>query len=64
MRKSSGREGMAVLTLGAMGVVYGDIGTSPLYTMKEVFSPSTGVPLDATHLIGACLLYTSDAADE
>ncbi|MEI8028869.1 MAG: potassium transporter Kup [Comamonadaceae bacterium] len=53
MRKSSGREGMAVLTLGAMGVVYGDIGTSPLYTMKEVFSPSTGVPLDATHLIGA-----------
>jgi hypothetical protein len=36
-----------------MGVVYGDIGTSPLYTMKEVFSPATGIPLDATHLIGA-----------
>lgn len=53
MRKSSGREGLAVLTLGAMGVVYGDIGTSPLYTMKEVFSPATGVPLDATHLVGA-----------
>jgi K+ transporter len=32
------------LTLGALGVVYGDIGTSPLYTMKEVFSPATGVP--------------------
>ena len=40
-------------TLGAMGVVYGDIGTSPLYTMKEVFSPATGMPLDAAHLIGA-----------
>ena len=53
MRKSSGREGLAVLTLGAMGVVYGDIGTSPLYTMKEVFSPATGIPLDATHLVGA-----------
>jgi KUP system potassium uptake protein len=31
-----------------MGVVYGDIGTSPLYTMKEVFSPATGIPLDAS----------------
>ena len=44
---------MAALTLGAMGVVYGDIGTSPLYTMKEVFAPATGIPLDAAHLIGA-----------
>ena len=53
MGKSTGREGLAALTLGAMGVVYGDIGTSPLYTMKEIFSPATGVPLDAAHLIGA-----------
>uniref|UniRef100_UPI0025EB4BF0 KUP/HAK/KT family potassium transporter n=1 Tax=Sphaerotilus sp. TaxID=2093942 RepID=UPI0025EB4BF0 len=43
----------AALTLGAIGVVYGDIGTSPLYTVKEVFSPSTGIPLDTPHLIGA-----------
>ncbi|CAN5143307.1 potassium transporter Kup [soil metagenome] len=28
---------MAGLTLGALGVVYGDIGTSPLYALKEVF---------------------------
>ena len=28
---------LAALALGAVGVVYGDIGTSPLYTMKEVF---------------------------
>jgi KUP system potassium uptake protein len=53
MTKTSGRESMAALTLGAMGVVYGDIGTSPLYTMKEVFSPATGIPLDAAHLVGA-----------
>jgi KUP system potassium uptake protein len=53
MQKTSGRDSVAVLTLGAMGVVYGDIGTSPLYTMKEIFSPATGVPLDAAHLIGA-----------
>jgi hypothetical protein len=36
-----------------LGVVYGDIGTSPLYTMKEIFSPANGIPLDAPHLIGA-----------
>ena len=53
MSSHSGRESVAALTLGALGVVYGDIGTSPLYTMKEVFSPATGVPLDSTHLIGA-----------
>ncbi len=47
------RQGFAALTLGAIGVVYGDIGTSPLYTIKEVFSPATGVPLDAPHLVGA-----------
>jgi KUP system potassium uptake protein len=47
------REGTAALTLGAIGIVYGDIGTSPLYTVKEVFAPATGVPLDTPHLIGA-----------
>ncbi len=47
------RQGLAALTLGAIGVVYGDIGTSPLYTVKEIFAPHTGVPLDAAHLIGA-----------
>lgn len=40
-------------TLAALGVVYGDIGTSPLYTVKEIFAPATGVPLDAVHVIGA-----------
>jgi len=29
---------MAALTLGALGVVYGDIGTSPLYALREVFA--------------------------
>lgn len=33
----SGRQ-MAALTLGAIGIVYGDIGTSPLYAFKEVFA--------------------------
>jgi KUP system potassium uptake protein len=47
------RQGMAALTLAALGVVYGDIGTSPLYTVKEIFGPATGVPLDAPHIVGA-----------
>jgi KUP system potassium uptake protein len=32
------RKQLAALTLGAIGVVYGDIGTSPLYALKEVFA--------------------------
>jgi KUP system potassium uptake protein len=47
------RQSMAALTLGAIGVVYGDIGTSPLYTVKEVFLPTTGVALTPENLIGA-----------
>ncbi len=31
------RGGLAPLAVGALGVVYGDIGTSPLYAMKEIF---------------------------
>jgi len=47
------RHSLPALTLAALGVVYGDIGTSPLYTVKEIFAPHTGVPLDATHIVGA-----------
>ncbi|NRT55035.1 potassium transporter Kup [Sphaerotilus uruguayifluvii] len=51
--------GLAALTLGAIGVVYGDIGTSPLYTVHEIFSPEAGIPLDAAHVIGAisCIVW-------
>jgi KUP system potassium uptake protein len=37
------RTGMSALALGALGVVFGDIGTSPLYTMQAVFASHTGV---------------------
>ena len=53
MNSNETRQSLAALTLGALGVVYGDIGTSPLYTMKEVFNPANGVPLDATSIVGA-----------
>jgi KUP system potassium uptake protein len=47
------RNGTAALTIAALGVVYGDIGTSPLYTIKEIFGPSTGIPLTPETLVGA-----------
>ena len=47
------RQGTAALALGALGVVYGDIGTSPLYTMKSVLDPANGVQLIASDIIGA-----------
>lgn len=39
------------LVMGAIGVVYGDIGTSPLYAFKETFSEAHGLPLDSVHVI-------------
>ncbi|MFT7775889.1 potassium transporter Kup [Roseateles sp.] len=47
------RAGLAALTVGAIGVVYGDIGTSPLYTVKEIFTPATGVAVAPDTLVGA-----------
>ena len=40
------------MALAAMGVVYGDIGTSPLYTMKEVFNGHHAVPVTPENLLG------------
>jgi KUP system potassium uptake protein len=46
------RRQLLPLAIGAIGVVYGDIGTSPLYTVKQIFDPATGIPMDAAHLVG------------
>jgi hypothetical protein len=51
MDESAQRKSVLPLALGALGVVYGDIGTSPLYTFKEV--PQIGIPLDQAHIVGA-----------
>ena len=37
------KQSLPAITLAAIGVVYGDIGTSPLYTFKECFSPHIGL---------------------
>jgi KUP system potassium uptake protein len=39
-----------------MGIVYGDIGTSPLYTMKEIFSAEHGLTLSQANLLGVVSL--------
>src|SRR5688500_18239827 len=48
------------LSLGALGVVYGDIGTSPLYALKECFMPHHGHQLAVTHnnVLGILSLIT------
>jgi KUP system potassium uptake protein len=43
---------LAILTLTALGVVYGDIGTSPLYTMKEAFGATHGLTPSVVNVYG------------
>ncbi|MFM2034417.1 MAG: hypothetical protein RJA32_1052 [Pseudomonadota bacterium] len=42
----------ASLAVAAIGVVFGDIGTSPLYALKESFSPSHGIPFSQMAVFG------------
>ena len=46
----------SALALGAVGVVYGDIGTSPLYALKEVFVGHHPLTVDKLHIYGALSL--------
>ncbi|MET0732335.1 MAG: KUP/HAK/KT family potassium transporter [Casimicrobiaceae bacterium] len=43
---------MAPLVVGAIGVVYGDIGTSPLYTLRTAFTGPHGLPLTQQNVMG------------
>jgi K+ transporter len=54
------KEGVAGLTLAAIGVVFGDIGTSPLYTMKEVFHGAHGIPLNHANILGVLSLIPEE----
>ena len=47
-----GHIGLAGLVVGAIGVVFGDIGTSPLYTIREAFSPHYGLVADHDTVLG------------
>lgn len=51
------RAGAAALTLGALGVVFGDIGTSPLYAMQTVFGGAHhAIPVDRAGVFGVISL--------
>ena len=53
---SSSKSSLTALTLGAIGVVYGDIGTSVLYAFKEVFV-SGHVPITTDNILGVLSLF-------
>jgi KUP system potassium uptake protein len=51
-QERSTRASRAALTIAALGIVYGDIGTSPLYAVKETFAPGHGIPLNVANVLG------------
>ena len=51
--QTSAKSGMGLLALTALGVVYGDIGTSPLYAFKEAFSGSHGLAPTEMNVLAA-----------
>lgn len=55
MENQQGQSRFAFLTLAlrALGIIYGDIGTSPLYVIKSIFSGNTSPP-SPSEIVGAC----------
>ena len=47
---------LAVLTVGALGVVYGDIGTSPLYALRQCFAGTHALPATHDNVLGVLSL--------
>jgi KUP system potassium uptake protein len=54
-RRATGKR-LAWLTFAAFGVVFGDIGTSPLYALKECFAPGRGVGISEPEVLGVLSL--------
>jgi len=54
--KHTHHAGLGMLSLGALGVVYGDIGTSPLYALRECFGPHTGTAVNEATVLGVLSL--------
>ena len=53
MSANTAESRLAGLSLAALGVVYGDIGTSPLYALKEVFGGEhPPVPITPDNVLG------------
>ena len=50
------KSSLVAMTVAAVGIVYGDIGTSPLYTLKTIFAPEHGLALNTPNLLGVISL--------
>ncbi len=50
------KNGLVRLAVGAVGVVFGDIGTSPIYAFRETFSGHHKLAVDALHIMGVVSL--------
>lgn len=55
---TSDRHAATALLLGALGVVYGDIGTSPLYALRESFAAHNAVVVSPANVLGVLSLIT------
>jgi KUP system potassium uptake protein len=53
---SKSQAGLLAISLGALGVVYGDIGTSPLYAVRECFHGKHAIALNPTNILGVLSL--------
>ena len=54
----SKNKSLAAISLAALGIVYGDIGTSPLYAFEQVFSNgSHSVPISELNVLGILSLF-------
>lgn len=51
-RTKSGSKYLLITSLGALGVVFGDIGTSPLYAFRESFLAAEGLPVNEESVLG------------
>lgn len=60
MRESTKQTHKLALAIGAIGVVFGDIGTSPLYALRESFSSGHGLVISSDNIIGivSLLIWT------
>ncbi|HET7611740.1 MAG TPA: potassium transporter Kup [Rhodanobacteraceae bacterium] len=52
----AGKKSLRVMVVGAIGIVFGDIGTSPLYTMSEAFGYEHGMPVTTFNVLGVLSL--------
>lgn len=55
-RKEASRDSLALMTLGALGVVYGDIGTSPLYAFREALAQAAADGIVEAEIVGVLSL--------